>query len=196
MEVLYAPKFRQEQIRNSKNAYQYLKDNKDDLLNRSRVTKYYLWREGDERNTMDWQGVKIVTPYKARRNTFAIDDQGCLSSKDVVWIIPNEDYNDANTLLFLVALLNSKTLTFYARCMFKDLGGMYDYYPLQIRSLPLVLPPRDSQKYIDIVTATRQIQNSPSEKKHILIEEIDRVIYQLYNLTKKEISEIESFLNQ
>ncbi len=196
MEVLYAPKFRQEQIRNSKNAYQYLKDNKDDLLNRSRVTKYYLWREGDERNTMDWQGVKIVTPYKARRNTFAIDDQGCLSSKDVVWIIPNEDYNDANTLLFLVALLNSKTLTFYARCMFKDLGGMYDYYPLQIRNLPLVLPPRDSQKYIDIVTVTRQIQNSPSEKKHILVEEIDRVIYQLYNLTKKEISEIESFLNQ
>jgi hypothetical protein len=195
-EVLYAPKSRQKQIRKSKKAYQFLKDNQNELLNRSRVTKYYLWREGDERYTMNWQNSKIVTPYKAKKNTFAIDNQGCLSSKDVVWIIPNKEFQDDDYLQVLVALLNSKTLTFYARCMFKDLGNMFDYYPLQIDSFPLVMPLRNSREFINILNLVRRFRYEKRSKRENLLQDIDKMVYQLYNLTKEQILEVESFTSR
>jgi hypothetical protein len=191
-EVLFAPKFRQKQIENSKTAFQYLKENRNELLDRSRVTKYFLWRDGDERSTMDWQGVKIVTPYKGSVNTFAIDNEGCLSSKDVVWIIPHEEFKNSDSLLFLLSLLNSKLLTFYAQSMFKDLGGMYDYYPHQIRKLPLLIPAHDSQEYLDIVNLANQIENSSLLEKEKLVGQINEILYRLYKLTREQISEIET----
>ncbi|MHA1236707.1 MAG: Eco57I restriction-modification methylase domain-containing protein, partial [Candidatus Hodarchaeales archaeon] len=106
-EVLYAPKSRQYEIENSQKILQYLEQNKKLLLNRSRVTRYYLWRDGDERNTMPWEKNKIVCPYKSKINTFAIDFEGSLSSKDVTWIVPKKNYATNDFLFYLLGLLNS-----------------------------------------------------------------------------------------
>ncbi len=191
-EVLYAPKSQQDQVKKSTRAYEYLKEHQNELMNRSRVYKFYLWREGDERNTMDWQKTKIVTPYKGSRNSFAIDNQGCLTSKDVVWIIPNKAYCSNETLLVLISLLNSSTLTFYARCTFKDLGGMYDFYPVQIQNFPILIPPAKSQEYLDLVFLAKQVSARESVNNQGLIHEIDKIVYKIYDLTQKEILVIET----
>ena len=192
-EVLYAPKSRQSEIENSKKILQYLNQNKKLLQNRSRVTKFYLWRDGDERKTMSWEENKIVCPYKSRRNTFAIDFEGCLSSKDVTWIVPRKDYSEKDFLFYLLGLLNSNVLIFYAQSVFKDLGYIYDFYPLQIQDLPIIIPSKTSSEYKKLCEIAMRLQKTNLIKERDLLEnQMNKIVYQLFNLNENEIHQIES----
>jgi hypothetical protein len=194
-EVLYAPKERKDTILSSEPTMEYLNQNKKVLLNRSRVVEYFLWREGDERKTMNWRKAKIVSPFKAVRNTFAIDFDGCLSSKDVVWIIPNQKHKNTNFLYYLVGLLNSNVLTFLAQCTFKDLGGIYDFYPRQIQDLPLVIPSSNSYHYKSIYTTVKLLHTKLNEhRKKESIKKMNSDIYRLYNIMNEDRELIESFV--
>ena len=192
-EVLYAPKSRQYEIENSQKILQYLDQNKKLLLNRSRVTKYYLWRDGDERNTIPWEKNKIVCPYKSKINTFAIDFEGSLSSKDVTWIVPKKNYATNDFLYYLLGLLNSNVLIFYAQSVFKDLGYIYDFYPRQIQDLPIVIPTKTSSEYKKLCSITKRLQNTKFKRERDLLKnEMNRIVYQLFNLNENEIHCIES----
>jgi len=195
-EVLYAPKSHQYEIEKSKIILQYLDQNKLLLLNRSRVTKYYLWRDGDERKTMPWGKNKIVCPYKAKVNTFAIDFEGSLSSKDVTWIVPKKKYSTNDFIFYLLGLLNSNVLIFYAQNVFKDLGNIYDFYPLQIQDFPIVFPSKASYEYKKLCDTVKSLQNTKKiQKRDLLKNEINRIVYQLFNLNENEINQIESHIN-
>ncbi len=192
-EVLYAPKSRQYEIENSQKILQYLDQNKKLLLNRSRLTRYYLWRDGDERNTIPWEKNKIVCPYKSKVNTFAIDFEGSLSSKDVTWIIPKKNYSTNDFLYYLLSLLNSNVLIFYAQCVFKDLGYIYDFYPRQIQDFPIIIPKKTSSEYRKLCIITRRLQNTKlARERDLLKNEMNRIVYQLFNLNENEINCIES----
>jgi hypothetical protein len=192
-EVLYAPKSRQYEIEKSYKILQYLNQYKKLLLNRSRVNKYYLWRDGDERNTMPWEENKIVCPYKAKVNTFAIDFDGSLSSKDVIWIVPKEKYSTNNFLFYLLGLLNSNVLIFYAQSVFKDLGYIYDFYPGQIQDLPLIIPAESSDEYKKLCDIAKRLQYTKTiQERDLFKKKLNRIVYNLFNLKEKEIKKIES----
>ena len=192
LEVLYAPKSRQLEIQKDVKAFQYLEKNKSLLLDRSRLKEYYLWRDGDERNTMSWENSKIVCPYKSKINRFAIDSEGSLSSKDVTWIIPNSKYSDKDYLYILLGLLNSKVSIFYAQSMFKDLGCFYDFYPKQIKEFPLVIPEKTSSEFKNLVEVTKRLVDSilPQKRERLKLE-LDKMVYQLYNLNEDAVNQIE-----
>ena len=192
-EVLYAPKSRQHEIERSHKILQYLDLNKNLLLNRSRVSKYYLWRDGDERNTMPWRESKIVCPYKSKFNRFAIDFEGSLSSKDVTWIIPKRKYAQKDYLYILLGLLNSNVLIFYAQSVFKDLGCIYDFYPQQIKNLPLVIPKLSTSEFQELCELTKRLETiKHSKAKDQTMHEMNKIVYQLFNLNEDEINQIES----
>jgi hypothetical protein len=194
-EVLYAPKSQEDRIRGNKVIFNYLKQRRSKLLDRSRVFKYYLWRVGDERYTINWKDSKLVTPYKAKENTFAIDIEGCLSSKDVVWVIPQGIFQRSEILYFLTGILNSKILNFFTRYWLKDLGGVFDYYPQQIKDIPIIIPPLASVEFEKVVKISIYLQNQPPESKNEnIIEELNNTVYKIFNLTKEQISYIESDL--
>ncbi|MFX0015760.1 MAG: Eco57I restriction-modification methylase domain-containing protein [Promethearchaeota archaeon] len=195
-EVLFAPNYRNDEISTNKKIMSYLERNKNQLFNRSRILKYYLWRSGDERKTIKWENPKIVTPYKAPKNTFAIDWNGCLSSKDVVWIVPKKKYSDKDFLLFIVALLNSKVLTFFALNSIKDLGGLYEYYPKQIEDFPLVVPKFDTTEYTSVCKLTSKIIKCKDEiEKNLLEERLNNLIFGIYGLSQKDKQFIMEFSN-
>lgn len=194
-EVLYAPKSQEDKIRTNTVISNYLKKNKAKLMDRSRIFKYYLWRVGDERYTIDWKARKLVSPYKAKNNTFAIDNEGCLSSKDVVWIIPKENFQNTDILHFLVGILNSKLLNFFSRYWLKDLGGVFDYYPQQIKDIPIIIPPLTSREFNRVVKSSIYLQNKPLESKtEEVIEELNNTVFSIYKLTKVQISYLEADL--
>ncbi|MHA2243593.1 MAG: Eco57I restriction-modification methylase domain-containing protein [Candidatus Hodarchaeales archaeon] len=196
-EVLFAPNHRKHEVSTNKKIFNYLEENKSLLLNRSRVLEFYLWRTGDERKTMDWNSPKIISPYKSRNNTFAIDWKSSLSSKDVVWIIPKAKFSGKNFLLFLLSILNSEVLTFFALNSIKDLGGLYEYYPKQIQDFPLVVPNPDTPEYKSILKLiSKLINNKDASKKNDLEAELNELIFALYSLSTDEIYLIKAHLNQ
>ncbi len=192
-EVLYAPKSRQYEIERSQKILQYLDQNKNLLLNRSRVSNYYLWRDGDERKTMPWEENKIVCSYKSKVNSFAIDYEGSLSSKDVTWIIPKRKYAENDYLYILLGLLNSNVLIFYAQSVFKDLGCIYDFYPHQIKNFPLVIPEKTTSEYKKLCEITKRLESiKHTRERNPLTREMNKIVYELFNLNDHEIKQIES----
>ena len=84
---------------------------------------------------------KIVTPYKAPTNTFALDRRGYFFSTDVIAIVPRPSFARLDYLYGLLAVLNSRLATFYFRSYGKRMsGGQYDYYANPVKRLPV---PRD-----------------------------------------------------
>jgi len=192
-EVLFSPIYNRESIKKNAKVRNYLNQNKSYLMNRSRVAEYYLWRTGDERKTMKWNLPKIVTPYKANYNSFAIDWNGSLSSKDVVWIIPKMQYSNQDFLFFLMGILNSNVLTFFALNSIKDLGGIFEYYPRQIESFPLIIPKEKDRKYKSICELSQKLMNEHNKHHRKKIEiDLNRLIYNLYNLSGSDIELIKN----
>lgn len=195
-EVLYTPSYRKNEIIADKKLMSYFNQNRPVLLKRSRVSDYFTWRKGDERKTMSWNSSKIVTPYKAKRNTFAIDWNGCLSSKDVIWLIPKAEYkNQSNFLHYLLGLLNSNIINFYANSTFKDLGGVYEYYPKQIQDIPVKMVDPESSKYksiCDLVIGLMEKSNQIEVQKYQ--QELNQLFYEIYGLSQNDIEIIEASL--
>ncbi|MFX1250706.1 MAG: Eco57I restriction-modification methylase domain-containing protein [Promethearchaeota archaeon] len=112
----------------------YLEQKKEKLLKRARVDRWFHWRTGDERPTIDWNAKKIITPYKSAYNNFTVDFNQCYFSQDVVLIIPNDNQFD---FYFLLSFLNSKLCEWYFKIKGKKLGRLYEYYPKQIGQIPI-----------------------------------------------------------
>lgn len=106
---------------------------------------------------------------------------------------------------FLLVLLNSKFLSYYLNVKFKEkhlAGGYLAINKSTLERLPLV--------HADIVTQNKmaevvdKILNIYSDKNYLgneeyslvikqLMDKIDKMVYELFNLTKEEIEEIERF---
>lgn len=126
-------------------AINYLLPYKERLENRREcrkgVRKWYELQWGrDEKNFI---GEKIVFPYKAGSNRFALD-QGSFHSADI-YSMKLKD-NVPFTYKYLLSLLNSKTYEFYFKTFAKKLGtDMYDYYPNNLMKLSIPTMPADEK---------------------------------------------------
>jgi len=121
------------------NTITYLSQFKDRLSNRREckrgLKEWYHLQWGRSQNIFDDR--KIVYPYKASKNRFAIDNGGNYCSADVYLLILKEEFKELLTLEFLVGILNSKVYNFYFKSFAKKMSyEIYDYYPntvLQLR---------------------------------------------------------------
>ena len=112
------------------------------------------------------------------------------------------DYGNFNPK-FLLALLNSKYLSYYLNIKFKDkhlAGGYLAINKSTIEKLPLLDVPFNKQEefinYVDkILTITRIDDYKNSSLKQAKVQEyerqIDQMVYKLYGLTDEEIKTVE-----
>jgi hypothetical protein len=136
---------------------------------------------------------KIVTPYKAPRNTFALDCTGLYFSTDVISVI----FYTKSPLLglqleqFAVNFLNSRLSTFQFHSYSKAVGGgQYDYYanPVKHMAFPrLALEPNP----VSVRPLLEQLA-----QPELTQTEIDQLVYKLYDLDEAEISLIEQGLTK
>lgn len=116
-------------------AINYIGKHREKLLTRRECIKgtrnWYELQWG--RNQTIFEGEKIVFPFKASSNRFALD-RGSYFSADVYALILKE--NVPFTYDYLLYLLNSKIYEFYFKTFAKKLGeDAYEYYPNNLMKL-------------------------------------------------------------
>jgi adenine-specific DNA-methyltransferase len=102
---------------------------------RKGVRKWYELQWG--RNLELFKGKKIIYPFKASSNRFAID-KGSFFSADIYALKIRDMFMDRISYEFIVGVLNSSIYEFYIKSMAKKLGeDIYDYYPNKILNLKM-----------------------------------------------------------
>jgi hypothetical protein len=102
--------------------------------------------------------------------------------------------NEGADLLYLLGLLNSKLFSYYARKKYSSTalrGGYIELRVFQIKDLPVYEfenKNKISDLVSDILTAKQQ---NPSADTTALENQIDQLVYQLYDLTEEEIIIVE-----
>ena len=72
---------------------------------------------------------KLICRFKANENTFCFDDKGFYSSADTTVVALNSKGKKLFSTKYLLALLNSKALSFYFKSYGKLMDYRYEYYP-------------------------------------------------------------------
>ncbi len=97
---------------------------------------------------------------------------------------------------FLLGILNSKVVNFWYKNYFENthLSGGYIRFDIPyLRQIPIVVPDKESQNEIAVVVGeilSIKLKN-PSADTTALEAQIDRMVYELYGLTEKEIKIVE-----
>jgi adenine-specific DNA-methyltransferase len=146
---------------------------------------------------------KLFCSRRVFRNTFCYDDGfNYLGFSNMTVIF---ETNPAYSLKYILALLNSKLLTFRYRSIGKQTGGgSFEYFPNGVGKLPIPEADREKQdEFIVLVNKMLELkqreyaEQNPQAKK-IISRQIDGVdnminksVYKLYNLNPKEIEIVE-----
>ncbi|HZJ84954.1 MAG TPA: TaqI-like C-terminal specificity domain-containing protein, partial [Syntrophomonadaceae bacterium] len=146
------------------------------------------------------QSEKIIIAGMTKQLECYYDNGNYLAAKSTVIILKqNVD------LKYLVALLNSKLITYFFNSYFSSLslsGGYLRVGPPQIKQIPISLGSTTEQKEIVdkveviIDLADKNDCNIDLEKQVIAEKtknEIDQLVYRIYNLTPEEIQLVEDF---
>jgi len=142
-----------------------------------------------------FEGRKIVFPYKATQNHFAIDENKCYFSADVYGLILKPRlYHQVNEE-FLVMLLNSRLYNYYFKSYGKKLGDkLYEYYPNTL--LRLGIPDIKDETIKSFKASYDRIvelkKNGNTAEADEILAEIDRWFYDFFELSQVEIAVIET----
>jgi len=152
---------------------------------------------------------KLYCSRRAHRNTFCFDDGfDCLGFSNMTVIF---DTNKNFPLKYLLALLNSKLLTFRYRSIGKQTGGgSFEYFPNGVGKLPIralnLSDPADKAAHdklaslADAMLALKQreaAEPNPRARESITRQiistdaAIDAAVYALYGLTDEEVAIVE-----
>ncbi|KKN26485.1 hypothetical protein LCGC14_0874310, partial [marine sediment metagenome] len=134
-----------EDINNYPGILAYLKDNKSELKSR------YDYSENPTEQKYPWYGyqriqnielfetskIKILCPYRAEENRFALDNTGYFGTTDMYAIVPKS--NSKIDLYYLIGILNSKLLTFWYKEAGKSKGLILEFFATPLSKMPIVL---------------------------------------------------------
>lgn len=174
------------------NAIKYIANFRDRLKERREcrrgTRKWYELQWGRTNEVFDTP--KIVYPFKASGSRFAVDEEGNYCSADVYSLKLKKEYEGRITLEYVAAILNSRLLEFYFKCYAKKISeALYDYYPNTVLRMRIFIPETANP----IQEMALKLKNCKDEDcKKTIIYEIDREVYKLYGLNKKQIEIVEN----
>jgi len=146
------------------------------------------------RDPEHFNGRKIIFPYKATKNRFAIDDKKCYFSADVYGLILKPRLYHQVTEEFLVILLNSQLYNYYFKSFGKKLGDkLYEYYPNTLVKLGIPDVKDENTKvfkeFYDRII--KLLNNGETGDLSGVLREIDDWFYDYFDLSEVEIMEVE-----
>ena len=80
---------------------------------------------------------KLICRFKAENNTFCYDSNGFYSSADTTVVSLKPDFEKKYPLKYILALLNSKVLSYYFKSYGKLMDYRYEYYPGPVGQLKI-----------------------------------------------------------
>lgn len=185
----------------------YLNEHRQKLSQRGEVKKgRYKWYSLSRyaSNYVDnFDKEKLIYPNMAPSLFVAFDDKGFYTNQKC-FIITSDTIN----LKFIYSLFSSKVLNFVFKLMGSPLGtGGYDINKYFVEELPIVFNDKLEERIIELTDKSIELNNSlndesvPPNQKIVLQQqlnvvdnEIEQLIYQLYDLTDDDIAIIEEVL--
>ena len=174
------------------------------------LNEHKLYLEGREKNKMvgdKWYGyvypkaltvinsAKIFTPDIAPSPRFSYDSKGEFAftggAAGGYGILPKNDED----FKFLLAVLNSTVIAWYiSKTSTQMRGGWLSFESRFIRSIPIPVGHSEIKKEIDMLVSEilKDTQENPTIDITANKAEIDRLVYELYGLTKEEIQIVEN----
>jgi adenine-specific DNA-methyltransferase len=138
------------------------------------------------RNKKSFESPKIVFPYKAEKNRFALDEDGLYFSADVYGIT-----SEAIPLAALTVLLNTPVYDFYFKAVAKKLGGaLFEYYPNTL--MRLKLPSPNHLIFCKLKNLYDIIMDAEGAEKSARLRQADLLLAEAFNLTASELEMIEN----
>ena len=188
-----------------------LKFEKELRSRKSATGKWFHYSTARNKDLWEMRGMKIVVPFMATENRFAIEERDVVStSGDVNALIlkPEKSHFD---LKYFLGILNSKVMNFYHRNTTKlKREGYMEFISKQLINLPIhdidFSQSTEKAKYDKmvnlvenmIISQKRLIEaRTPQEKESLQREiaatdrQIDQLVYELYGLTGEEIKIVE-----
>jgi len=167
--------------------YNHLKAYKDLIIkirnqnNEDSGTWFILDRPREE---WIFEGEKIVAPQRSRSNTFGFNSVSWYSSADVYYIKTNsKKYN----LKYILALLNSKLFFIWLLNKGKRKGEMLELYQQPLSEIPIKEVSKSIQSALASLAEKIIILKSENKDTSFLEQEIDNLVYKLYELTYNEV---------
>ena len=160
-------------------------DNRREVIN-GRKSWFSLWWERDE--SFFLPGAKIIFAARTLGRNFTYTDEAFYASRNCFFI-----KSSRINLKYLTGLLNSTMMYYYMHQTIKHNGDLLQLDKVRFLSIPLYKPTAEIQNEIarivdQILCAKCKHQNLDTSA---LEQEIDRLVYKLYNLTDEEIALIE-----
>ncbi len=157
-------------------------DNRREVIN-GRKSWFSLWWERDE--SFFLPGAKIIFAARTLGRNFTYTDEAFYASRNCFFI-----KSSRINLKYLTGLLNSTMMYYYMHQTIKHNGDLLQLDKVQFLSIPLYKPTAEIQNEIarivdQILCAKCKHQNLDTSA---LEQEIDRLVYKLYNLTDEEIA--------
>ncbi len=134
---------------------------------------------------LEFEKKKIVWAETSLGNQFCIVEGGVYLNK-TAFMIPIND-------LSLLGILNSKLINFYLDAIVSKVrGGYFSMSKAYIESIPVTYP-SDTMPFIaKVEQIIKNKKDNPSADTTALENQIDQLVYQLYELTEEEIKIIEN----
>lgn len=185
----------EEEFLKYKNLYIHFLKHKEALAGRAKngvlesaYKKGKWWALKTDRPNINWASNKIVCPQRSKKNTFALASESFLSSVDVYYISKNSDDYD---LKYILPILNSRVIYFWLYWMGKRKGEMLELYFEPLQFIPIKKCNYPTQQ-IFIEKANKIISlKSESKETSAIEQQIDNLVYKLYELTYDEVKIID-----
>lgn len=130
---------------------------------------------------------KLVWMDLTEHGRFAYDEDGMYCTNTVYLL-------SGHSLKYLCAILNSKLVTWYMRNTAVTSGmGVTRWFRVSVENIPIPrITVAEQRPFIQLVDAILVVKASnPAADTAETEEKIDRLVYELYGLTKKEVAEVE-----
>jgi hypothetical protein len=175
------------------NIRSYLLEHREKLAGRAEIKRNQnraWWKYTFPMHKEYYKFPKLWSSYRGKRNTFCLDrssDYIGLTNTTAIFAT-----NEKMDIRYVLALLNSKLLTFRYRYIGKQTGsGVFEFFENQISQLPIPsIEESEQQPFIEkideIITAKKMGKETTE-----LENEIDRMVYGLYGLSDEEIEAVE-----
>jgi adenine-specific DNA-methyltransferase len=131
---------------------------------------------------------KIICPQRNRYNLFGFEESETYASADVYYISLNRS---EYSLMYILAILNSKLVYFWLYWMGKRKGEMLELYFEPLQFIPIKIANHKTQSRIVEMTEKVITQKKNGINSAALEQEMDNLIYKLYELTYEEVKVID-----
>lgn len=177
-------------------AYKYLLNNKSKLLARKDSRKTFKNKDGwfaltrfGQKNIFN--KIKIVSPGEVKGHKFCIDTSKAGFSCARVFAITISD--DSLNLKYVLALLNSNVSKFFIQSIASlKAGGYYSYSSNVLNKIPIrKITIGEQEPFIVLVSRIEKAKEKGIDTTE-LENQIDQLVYQLYDLTEEEIAIVEN----